>query len=168
MYGKCELTQSKKKKNSKQKSSWQSTILYFEIVSRFLAHFLFFSLSISILSLCSIYFVQVLYPELLKRLDDSNDDVRRTICATIAVYFHAPAPGAFSSTCYGYMIDTLLIHLDDPEEEMQKCVLGTLEAAIEIVPEIVAMKATKAVDSHRDGEMAEELAEKAKKKIAEK
>ena len=108
---------------------------------------------------------QAMYPELLKRLDDSNDDVRRTICATIAVYFSAPAPGAFSSTCYGYMIDTLLIHLDDPEEDMQKCVFATLEAAIEIVPQLVVAKATKAVDSHRDGEMAEELAEKAKKKL---
>ena len=147
-----------------------NNFIFSRVVSNFFGSlFVFFSFYLSLsLSLCSIYFVQVLYPELLKRLDDSNDDVRRTICATIAVYFHAPAPGAFSSTCYGYMIDTLLIHLDDPEEEMQKCVLGTLEAAIEIVPEIVAMKATKAVDSHRDGEMAEELAEKAKKKIAEK
>ena len=108
-----------------------------------------------------------MYPELLKRLDDSNDDVRRTICATIATFFHAPAPGAFSTTCYGYMIDTLLIHLDDPEEDMQKCVLGTLDAACDLVPALVAKKATKAVDSHRDGEMAEELAERAKKRVAE-
>jgi dynein assembly factor 5 len=108
-----------------------------------------------------------MYPELLKRLDDSNDDVRRTICATIAVYFKAPAPGAFSSTCYGYMLDTLLIHLDDPEEDMQECVLGTLNAAIEVVPALVASKAAKAVDSHRDGDMATELAERAAQKVKE-
>ena len=90
-------------------------------------------------------------------MDDSNDDVRRTICATLATFFQAPAEGAFSSTCVGYIIDTLLIHLDDPEEDMQRAVFGTLLAAVAVAPELVQKKATKARESHRDPEMAEEL-----------
>lgn len=83
--------------------------------------------------------------------------MRRTICATIATFFQAPAEGAFSSTCVGYMVDTLLIHLDDPEEDMQKAVYGTLLAAIPVAPEIIKKKATKARESHRDPELADEL-----------
>ena len=129
--------------------------------------FLFGAIGAKTTHACKHRSVQAMYPELLKRLDDSNDDVRRTICATIAMYFKAPAPGAFSSTCYGYMLDTLLVHLDDPEEEMQVCVLDTLNAAIDMVPKLVAAKALKAVDSHRDGDMAEGLAQRAAKKVEE-
>lgn len=31
--------------------------------------------------------VRLIYPELLKRLDDSNDAVRRAVCGTIATFF---------------------------------------------------------------------------------
>ncbi len=98
----------------------------------------------------------------MKRLDDSNDDVRRTICATLATFFQAPAEGAFSSTCVGYMVDTLLIHLDDPEEDMQKAVYGTLLAAIAVAPDLVEKKASKARESHRDPELADDLVARAR------
>merc|ERR1711871_858336 len=103
-----------------------------------------------------------LYPELLKRLDDSNDQVRRTVCATIADFFGAVGGSDnFSSTLLGYMVDTLLIHLDDPEDDMQQAVLATLEAAIPRDANLIAKKARKAVSSHRDGQFAEALAAKA-------
>ena len=92
--------------------------------------------------------------------------MRRTICATIATFFSAPAEGAFSGTCVGYMVDTLLIHLDDPEEDMQRAVLGTLEAAIAVAPELVASKAAKAADSHRSDTLALSLVRKAKAVMA--
>ena len=47
------------------------------------------------------------------------------------------------------------------------CVLDTLNAAIDMVPKLVAAKALKAVDSHRDGDMAEGLAQRAAKKVEE-
>lgn len=31
--------------------------------------------------------VRLIYPELLKRLDDSNDAVRRAVCGTMSVFF---------------------------------------------------------------------------------
>ena len=38
------------------------------------------------------------------------------------------------------MIDTLLIHLDDPDEHMQRAVYGTLMAAIAVAPDLVKRK----------------------------
>ena len=61
------------------------------------------------------------------------------------------------------MIDTLLIHLDDPEDDMQKAVYGTLLAAIAVAPDLVEKKAAKARESHRDPELADKLVAHASK-----
>ena len=73
-----------------------------------------------------------MYPELLKRLDDSNDDVRVAVTDTWLAYL-----GCFQKD---YKVDLyrahleaiykgLLIHLDDPDTRIQDAVLGGCSAA---------------------------------------
>jgi HEAT-like repeat len=63
--------------------------------------------------------VRELYPELLKRLDDSNDSVRKAVCATLAAFFRATPPGNVKGTVLDYSSDQLLVHLDDQDPAVQ-------------------------------------------------
>jgi dynein assembly factor 5 len=68
-----------------------------------------------------------MYPELLKRLDDSSDEIRIVVTKTFLAYLE----------CFGddYQVDMyrlhleaiykgLLVHLDDPEPKIQNAILG--------------------------------------------
>ena len=57
--------------------------------------------------------VSELYPSLLKRLDDSSDDVRYAVCKTFRSFFGAAPATAFRGTCIDYTLDQLFVHLDD-------------------------------------------------------
>jgi HEAT-like repeat len=63
--------------------------------------------------------VRELYPELLKRLDDSNDSVRKAVCATLAAFFRATPPENVKGTVLDYSSDQLLVHLDDQDPAVQ-------------------------------------------------
>ena len=53
-----------------------------------------------------------IYPELLKRLDDSQDGIRIATAETFSVFFkHLPDP--WSSSLYEYTVKNIFIHLDD-------------------------------------------------------
>jgi dynein assembly factor 5 len=53
-----------------------------------------------------------IYPELLKRLDDSQDAIRIQSAKTFEVFFeHLPNP--WSSSLYEYTVKNIFIHLDD-------------------------------------------------------
>jgi HEAT repeat len=67
--------------------------------------------------------VRELYPELLKRLDDSNDSVRRAVCATLAAFFRATPPENVKGIVLDYSSDQLLVHLDDQDPAVQVCYL---------------------------------------------
>merc|ERR1719478_720290 len=69
------------------------------------------------------------YPDMLKRLDDSNDEIRTAICKTFVVFFRV-LPPKWSSTLYGYIVKTLFIHLDDPSPSIQAAVGEVLETAL--------------------------------------
>jgi len=70
-----------------------------------------------------------LYPDMLKRLDDSNDEIRVTICTAFEVFFRCLPPN-WSKSLYEYILKTLFIHLDDPSERMQAAVGAVLEVAL--------------------------------------
>ena len=93
-----------------------------------------------------------MYPDLLKRMDDSCDDIRVAMCVTFVAYFASfqvsasikqPLFDIFnadSSYCLSLFQDNydvglysahleqiykgLLVHLDDPEQRIQEAVLG--------------------------------------------
>ena len=64
---------------------------------------------------------------MLKRMDDVSNDVRVTACYTIAKVF-TNLPTEYNLDFYkaniNHAYSTLLIHLDDAEEEIQDVVLG--------------------------------------------
>lgn len=69
------------------------------------------------------------YPELLKRLDDSNDKIRIAICEALSVFFQC-LPPKWSRTLYAYILKTLFVHLDDPSFEIQEGLGKALEVAV--------------------------------------
>ena len=98
-----------------------------------------------------------IYPELLKRLDDSNDQVRVSVCSLFQAFFHAPAPGALAGTPFGYTVETLFVHLDDPDIEMQRAVFAALSTATEVDKGVVLRQAKKALTQHRDPQFVKDL-----------
>jgi hypothetical protein len=60
-----------------------------------------------------------MYPELLKRLDDGSDEIRKSVCCCIASFVKAVVPGGLSSTTKEYMLDQLFVHLDDQDTSIQ-------------------------------------------------
>jgi dynein assembly factor 5 len=103
--------------------------------------------------------IRQLYPELLKRLDDSSDEVRRAACAAISAFFSAAAPAVFRGGILDYMLDQLFVHLDDQEVSMQEAVLGVLKAAVRLDADAVGKKAQAARGSHRSPRFCDELLE---------
>eukprot|EP00927_Polykrikos_kofoidii_P048306 TRINITY_DN42531_c0_g1_i1.p1 TRINITY_DN42531_c0_g1~~TRINITY_DN42531_c0_g1_i1.p1 ORF type:complete len:980 (-),score=178.02 TRINITY_DN42531_c0_g1_i1:255-2915(-) len=69
------------------------------------------------------------YPELLKRLDDSNDKIRTAVCDALSVFFKC-LPPAWSRSLFEYILRNLFVHLDDPNPEIQRGIYVALEAAV--------------------------------------
>jgi len=69
-----------------------------------------------------------IYPELLKRLDDSQDAIRITVCEALSMFFKCLQPN-WSRTLYEYIIRTLFVHLDDPNPQIQQGVYAVLTSA---------------------------------------
>jgi dynein assembly factor 5 len=69
------------------------------------------------------------YPEMLKRLDDSNDKIRAVVCEALSVFFKCLPPN-WSSSLYEFILRTLFVHLDDPNAEIQEGIYKVLEAAV--------------------------------------
>ena len=63
-----------------------------------------------------------LYSDLFKRLDDNSNEIRQEIIQTLIVYFKM-FPSNYDSDLYKahleVMYSTLLVHLDDPSENIQ-------------------------------------------------
>ena len=70
-----------------------------------------------------------MYPDLLKRLDDSSDEVRITVSKTFLAYFDCFMNG-YDVSLYRAHLEAiykgLLIHLDDSEPKIQEAILGKL------------------------------------------
>ncbi|CAG9330487.1 unnamed protein product [Blepharisma stoltei] len=73
--------------------------------------------------------VSGIYPELLKRLDDSQDYIRMIICVPLEKLFKVILERGIRFGNYKFMIETLLVHLDDPSENIQKSVKNVLQVA---------------------------------------
>lgn len=70
-----------------------------------------------------------IYPELLKRLDDSNDTIRQEVCKTFIVFFGA-LPARWSTSLYEYILRNLFEKT--PSKKMFCCCFGT-QFRIEII-----------------------------------
>jgi len=97
-----------------------------------------------------------LYPEMLKRLDDSNDKIRTVICEALAMFFKC-LPPKWSNTLCEYILRTLFVHLDDPNPEIQQAIYGVLESAVHQDYSVFAKEARIAAGKSAHPRMCEEL-----------
>ena len=80
-----------------------------------------------------------IYPELLKRMDDSQDNIREKACEALAA-FCAMLPEDWSESLFVYIVKSVIIHLDDPSEAIQKAVRDLLLGMSRInKPKLVAI-----------------------------
>lgn len=102
--------------------------------------------------------VREIYPQLLKRLDDSDDTVRIAICGTLGAFFLAAKPAEFAGTPIDYSLDQLFIHLDDSNTDMQEAVAKVLiESASTVDRALVLRKAEQSKLSHRSPHLCDKV-----------
>ena len=108
--------------------------------------------------------VRTMYPDLLKRLDDSNDAVRVAACAALEAFLAAAPASAYAGTPIDYMCDTFLVHLDDADATVQGAVFRVLCGATRMgtgrgagAAALVAKKAAAVRVHHRSPRLCDEL-----------
>jgi len=96
------------------------------------------------------------YPEMLRRLDDSNDKIRTVVCEALCVFFKC-LPPKWSRNLYEYILRTLFVHLDDPNPEIQQGIYEVLETAVHQDHAAFMGEARNAVAKSAHPRMCEEL-----------
>lgn len=76
------------------------------------------------------------YPELLKRLDDSQDGIRLEACKSFEIFF-TYLPTDWALNLFEYMIQNIFIHLDDSEDQIQDAINKVLLKAAEVHQDVV-------------------------------
>lgn len=71
---------------------------------------------------------KLVYPELLKRLDDSQDGIRIETCKTFESFFKV-LPDPWSGALYEYTVKGVFIHIDDPSVKIQEAIIEVLKIA---------------------------------------
>ena len=98
-----------------------------------------------------------LYPELLKRFDDSSDVVRRSICLAMKGFLLAAPAAHFKGTTIDYTLDCLFVHLDDPDPVMQEAVFDVIVTAATIDGALVKKKAAEVRGRQREASFIDRL-----------
>ena len=101
--------------------------------------------------------VSELYPMLIKRLDDSNDDVRIEACRALGAFMAAASAGAYAGTALDYTLDQLFIHLDDPDPNIQSVVYDVIRVGVTLNKDLVWKKAHENIATHRSTAMCDRL-----------
>ncbi|XP_071107149.1 dynein axonemal assembly factor 5-like [Haliotis cracherodii] len=101
-----------------------------------------------------------MYPELLKRLDDSSDEVRLIVAKTFLAYFDCFESG-YDVGLYRAHLEAvyrgLLVHLDDPETSIQEAILDVLKRSAQISPSMLVTEVDSVKHKHRTGKYCDEL-----------
>ncbi|XP_075231279.1 dynein axonemal assembly factor 5 isoform X2 [Lycorma delicatula] len=109
--------------------------------------------------------VNTLIPVVLKRLDDVSDVVRLASLKIIRVVYKEPT-AVCGDHIVGLLHNTLLIHMDDTNEEIRNTVLDTLKDVGKANPEELLNKIT--VDSFREEDVSNKLIKYLKSEISNK
>ncbi|KAI6655893.1 Dynein assembly factor 5, axonemal [Oopsacas minuta] len=103
-----------------------------------------------------------LYPHLAKRLDDNRDDVRVATCK-ILTRFYQLVPANYNTELYAAhlkdMYQGLLLHLDDPLQEIQEEVYAVLVTAAKICPQLLIEQLDSVRHKHRVSYYCKNLSE---------
>ncbi|CAH3109869.1 unnamed protein product [Porites lobata] len=93
-----------------------------------------------------------IYPELLKRMDDSSDEIRVVVTKTFLAYFRA-FPSKYDHDLYKLHLEAmfkgLLVHLDDPAASIQEAVLSVLKEAAHVQPLLLKEQVESVRHKHR-------------------
>jgi len=106
------------------------------------------------------------YPEILKRMDDSRDDVRVAAARCARRFFANATPVDWDETNCVYFLKPLAVHMDDPNESVRNAVLDAFLAAAEKKPAVLIEALTPAKETHRFREHVERALEAANAKLA--
>ena len=90
---------------------------------------------------------RAVYPELTKRLDDSEDRVRAAATRTIRAFY--AAMGGLDATNVGYLLKGMLIHMDDANPDLQEAVCAAVEELARAHPAVVRAEVGQVRDKHR-------------------
>nr|CAB3252295.1 HEAT repeat-containing protein 2 [Phallusia mammillata] len=103
-----------------------------------------------------------LYMELLKRMDDSSDEIRVTITKTWGQFFKSFKPG-YDEQLYKAHLEAmyggLLVHMDDPETNIQIAVQDVLKVGGVLSPTILCREIEKVKHKHRTQAYCNQLIE---------
>ena len=91
---------------------------------------------------------RLVYPEFLKRLDDSSNQVRASICTALAAFCHS-CQSCLDDTNTCYLITGMLIHMDDTDQVIQEAVCRVMEVLAGFRPKLVTQAVNKAQQLHR-------------------
>ncbi|XP_074630792.1 dynein axonemal assembly factor 5-like [Acropora palmata] len=101
-----------------------------------------------------------IYPELLKRMDDSSDEIRIVVTRTFLAYFKT-FPSDYDTELYKLHLEAmfkgLLVHLDDPSSSIQEAVLIVLKEAAQVQPALMRKQIESVKHKHRMTRYCEEL-----------
>ncbi|KAK3258504.1 hypothetical protein CYMTET_32454, partial [Cymbomonas tetramitiformis] len=89
-----------------------------------------------------------IYPEILKRLDDSNDGIRLATTGCITAFF-STLNQSYDDTNTGYFLDGIIVHMDDADPSIQEGICAALQEAARIKPEVVEEKVLSVRARHR-------------------
>eukprot|EP00898_Chlorokybus_atmophyticus_P003699 jgi/Chlat1/432/Chrsp103S00944 len=99
---------------------------------------------------------RAIYPELLKRMDDSSDAIR--LLATACVYaFLQGMPAAYDDTNTRYLLNGFLVHMDDRDPNIQQAVCQAVTVAAEKKPVLVAGAVNAVKSKHRTSKYCDQL-----------
>ncbi|KAL7691346.1 putative armadillo-like helical protein [Plasmopara halstedii] len=101
--------------------------------------------------------VHQLYADILKRLDDSSDTVRKAACQTFTTFLKAAPKEHFEGTIIDYTLDCLFVHLDDTELDIQEAVFAVLKETANIDAPRLAKKAEENRTRHRKPHYCDQL-----------
>jgi dynein assembly factor 5 len=88
------------------------------------------------------------YPELLKRLDDSSNGVRVAACGALRAFVGAAGAG-YCATNAGYLAAGVVIHMDDSDPGVAEAACGVLEALAGTHPGVVGAEVGRARETFR-------------------
>ncbi|XP_063446275.1 dynein axonemal assembly factor 5-like [Mytilus trossulus] len=100
------------------------------------------------------------YPELLKRLDDSSDEIRIVVSKTFLAYLEC-FEGKYKVDLYRLHLESiykgLLVHLDDPDAKIQNAIQEVLKEAGKFSPQMLITEIEGVKHKHRTNRYCEEL-----------
>ncbi|XP_061455963.1 dynein axonemal assembly factor 5 [Rhineura floridana] len=101
-----------------------------------------------------------IYPELLKRLDDSSHEVRLAAANALVNWFkciNSDEKKALLKANIEVLYQELLVHLDDPDQNIQSAVLDILKEGGVLYPDIMAKEIEAVVHKHRSPTYCDQL-----------